>query len=84
MYADLRFACRGQKRMLDPLELELWMVVSHHMGAGNETQALCKGQGLLSTEHLSLERPPSPLYFKALFGLDEMAALGLEPRPCTC
>lgn len=23
----------GQKRALDPLELELWMAVSHHMGA---------------------------------------------------
>jgi hypothetical protein len=26
---------RGQKRALDPLELELQMVVSHHVCAGN-------------------------------------------------
>ena len=35
-------ACRGQKEVLDPLELELWMVVSCHVGAGNRTQVLCK------------------------------------------
>lgn len=28
-------ACRGQKRVSDPLELELQMVVSHNAGAGN-------------------------------------------------
>jgi hypothetical protein len=27
-------ACRGQKRESDPLELELEMVVSHHVSAG--------------------------------------------------
>jgi hypothetical protein len=33
---------RSQKRTPDPLELELQMVVSHYMGAGNQTQTLCK------------------------------------------
>lgn len=28
---------RGQKRAQDLLELELWVVVSLHLGAGNET-----------------------------------------------
>lgn len=28
-------ACGGQKRVLDPLELEFRMVVSHQVGAGN-------------------------------------------------
>lgn len=28
-------ACEGQKRGSDPLELDLQMVVSHPMGAGN-------------------------------------------------
>lgn len=28
-------AQRGQKRALVPLELDLWMVPSHHVGAGN-------------------------------------------------
>jgi hypothetical protein len=32
----------GQKRALDPLELELQMVASHHVGAGNQTLVLCK------------------------------------------
>lgn len=32
----------GQKRVLDPLELELRMAVSHHVGSGNWTWVLCK------------------------------------------
>ena len=38
----LRF--RGQKRVLDPLELELNVIVSHHSGAGNGTWVLCKSK----------------------------------------
>lgn len=30
-------AYRGQKRALNPAELELLMLVSHYMGAGNQT-----------------------------------------------
>ena len=30
-------AHRGQKRASDPLELELWMVISNDVGAGNQT-----------------------------------------------
>jgi hypothetical protein len=33
---------RDQKRESDCLELELQMVVSHHVDAGNQTQVLCK------------------------------------------
>lgn len=33
-------AHRSQKRLLDPLELRLWMIVNHHVGAKN--QFLCK------------------------------------------
>lgn len=29
--------CRGQKSSSDPLELESWMVTSHHVGTGNQT-----------------------------------------------
>lgn len=29
-----------QKRGLDPLELELWMVVNHNAGTGNQTHVL--------------------------------------------
>jgi hypothetical protein len=32
----------GQKRALDPQELELQMVVSHHVGVGEQTWVLCK------------------------------------------
>ena len=32
----------GQKRVSDPLKLELQVVVSHLVGAGNQTQVLYK------------------------------------------
>ena len=35
-------ACRGQKRVSDPLELDLRPVVNYHVGAGNQIQVLCK------------------------------------------
>lgn len=31
-----------QKRVLDPWELELWMVISYHVCAENEIQILCQ------------------------------------------
>jgi hypothetical protein len=34
-------ACRGQKRELDLLALELWIVVNHHMDAENQIQFVC-------------------------------------------
>jgi hypothetical protein len=33
---------RGQKKVMDPLELELQVVVSYHVGAENQTQVLQK------------------------------------------
>ena len=33
-----------------PLELELQMVVSHHVGAGYQTWVLCKRRVILATE----------------------------------
>ena len=47
-------ACRGQKRALDPSELELQVVVSCHVGAGNGTQVLCKSNGCSVTHESSL------------------------------
>lgn len=35
-------AHRCQKQASDLLELELWLVVSHHVGSGTLTQILCK------------------------------------------
>ena len=49
---------RGQKRVLDPLELELQMVVSHHMVVGNQTQVLLKAQPVLLTAEPSLQLCP--------------------------
>lgn len=34
--------CRGQKRSSDTLELELRVVVNHHVGSGVPTRILCK------------------------------------------
>lgn len=36
--------CRGQKRLLDPLELELQMVVSCHVGVGSNLQMGVSGR----------------------------------------
>lgn len=35
-------ACRGQKKMLNLLELELQMRVNHHVGAEKKSQILYK------------------------------------------
>lgn len=37
-------ADRGQKKSLDPVELELRMVVSHQMSAGNQSHVFCKNR----------------------------------------
>lgn len=50
-------ACSSQKRVWDAWELELWVVVSHHVGTWNRTQVFCKSNKcscLLS----SLSSPP--------------------------
>lgn len=38
VYMDTMYrstVCRGQKRVLDSLELHLWMAVCHHVGSEN-------------------------------------------------
>jgi hypothetical protein len=36
---------------LDPLDLEFWMFISNHVGAGNHARVLCKNsKGSLSAE----------------------------------
>ena len=43
MCTKCMLGCLGsQKRVLDPLELELDMFASHHMGDRNQTWVLCK------------------------------------------
>jgi hypothetical protein len=43
-----------QKRALDLLELELWKVVSHHVGARNQNPGHLQEQPVLLTAELSL------------------------------
>ena len=50
--------------MSDPLELELQVVVSHYVGAGNQTQVFCQSRVLLTAQmHLQ----PLYGYFKPFF-----------------
>ena len=52
-------AGRGQKRLLESLELELQVAVSHYVGAGNGTRVLWKSSECSSLlRHLS-----SPSFF---------------------
>lgn len=55
-------ARRSQKRALDPLELELRMVASHHVSAGNQIWVLCKSSQC-STAQPSLQVPPTSDFF---------------------
>lgn len=48
-------AHRGQKKTLNPLEVELEVVVSHHVGRGNHTQVLCKTFAVILKAELSLQ-----------------------------
>jgi hypothetical protein len=65
----------NQKRVLGPLELEVQMVVSCHMGAGNQTQVLEEQQVLLTTEPSPqlLSSSPTPLPLKQAIRAHKMA-----------
>lgn len=52
---ELFGACEGHKRASDALEIELWMAVNHHVGAGNWTQVPLQVQQLLLTSESSLD-----------------------------
>jgi hypothetical protein len=48
---------RGQKRALEPLGVELQMVVSHHVGAESGTQVLCRSNKCFKPlSHLSIPK----------------------------
>lgn len=51
----------GQKRSLNPLELELWVVISHHMGAGTRTRFSARATVALNCWSICLFGAPSPL-----------------------
>jgi hypothetical protein len=43
MYVHAPSAHRDQRRMTNLLKLELQVLVSHHMGVGDQTWFFCKG-----------------------------------------
>lgn len=49
-----------QQRALDPLKVELQMIVSLHVGTGNQIQVICKIASILN--HISLQ-PPFLVWF---------------------
>lgn len=64
VYYMCTVAQRGQKRAFDHLELELRIVVvSHHIGAGDQTMILCKNKCSQPLSHLQL---PSVFYHESL------------------
>lgn len=46
-------ACRGQKRALDPLDLEFWMAVNNHVDVGTQARALTKNSKCSLSTQLS-------------------------------
>lgn len=56
-FASIMCVCQAHawhpQKVWEPLELELQMDVSHHVGSGDQTQVLCKNKLLLTTSHLS-------------------------------
>nr|XP_042140345.1 uncharacterized protein LOC121832207 isoform X2 [Peromyscus maniculatus bairdii] len=50
----------GQKATLDPLELELQTIVSHHEGSGNQTLGRLQEQRMLLTAEPSRWTPKAP------------------------
>jgi hypothetical protein len=44
------------KWVLDPLKLEFWMIVSNHVGAGNQSEVVF--------DHWAISRGPRTLYFE--------------------
>lgn len=51
MHFVVAVAHGSQQRASDSLKAELWMVVSHCVSAGNQTQSVCKSKvGAYNTE----------------------------------
>lgn len=40
-YSTYVLSAHCNQKVLEPLELELWMIVNHHVGAENQMQILC-------------------------------------------
>ena len=52
---------------LDPLELELQMVVSHHVGAGNQTETSARAASALNRADPSLQPDPLHNFLQAFY-----------------
>ena len=57
-------ALRGQKRAMDPLELEFQVVLNCHVVAGNRTQVLWKGSLLTTESSLQLQISSFQSYYR--------------------
>lgn len=44
---------KGQKMVSGPLELELWSIVSHHVGTWKQTHIVCKNKCSYPLSYLS-------------------------------
>jgi hypothetical protein len=58
MFRTCMLGAGGQKKVLDPLELDLEMAVSCCVDAGNHSWALQKEQSVLLTADPCLQPPP--------------------------
>jgi hypothetical protein len=43
-------AYAGRKKASNPMKLELWRFVNHHVGLGNRSQVLCRSNKYSTTE----------------------------------
>lgn len=65
-YIDVHHMCayvfRVQKRIMNPMELELQMIDSYHIVSGNRTKGSSRASGSLNCRTISSHNPPR-LYF---------------------
>lgn len=66
-------ARRGSKRLVDPLEPELWMVVSHHVVASDWIQILCKSNIAFNQQAISLT--PSHTFWILIYQIQGLQML---------
>lgn len=82
---------RGQKMVSEALELELWIVVNHHVDAGNQTlvQTVLTAEPLVQASLSSLDNAAcvlSSLTYSFLCNLQEVKGFHYLPKfqsPCS-
>ena len=77
----------GQKKAPSTLKLDLQMVINHHIGTRNPTQAFCKNKCFLPLSHLSshpvkqaqrMSFPKAVLPVAVALNVSQMSQLGLK------